>query len=106
MLSKIFSLFEKKEEKSLRLIENHALYYYSSCPFCFQVQIMMKKLSIDMELRNIHQVSKHRNELQKGGGSTVVPCLRIEKDGKIEWLYESADINQYLVQNFKVVEAD
>jgi hypothetical protein len=25
-----------------------------------------------------------------------VPCLRIERDGKVRWLYESLDIIEYL----------
>lgn len=100
MFSKLFSLFGKKNQKPLRKIENHYLYYYSSCPFCFRVQIMMTKLGIDIEKRNIHQGDQHFNELKKGGGSTMVPCLRIEKDGQTQWMFESADITHYLQQNF------
>ena len=100
MFSKLFSMFSKKDEKILRKIENHYLYYYSSCPFCFRVQIMMTKLGIDIERRNIHQGDEHFDALRQGGGNSMVPCLRIEKDGKSQWMYESADIANYLQQNF------
>ncbi|WP_141710024.1 glutathione S-transferase N-terminal domain-containing protein, partial [Vibrio splendidus] len=29
-----------------------------------------------------------------------VPCLRIEKGGKTEWMYESSDIVTYLEKQF------
>jgi glutathione S-transferase len=101
MLSKLFSLFKgDKENKPLIKITDHVLYHYSSCPFCFRVRIAMTQLGIEMEMRNIHQGDEHRLALQQGGGSTMVPCLRIEKNGKTEWMYESADIVRYLKQTF------
>jgi glutathione S-transferase len=100
MLSKLFSMFNNKGERPLRMLKDHSLYHYSSCPFCFRVQITMTKLGIDMEKRNIHQGSKYYDELKQEGGSTMVPCLRIEKDGKTQWMYESADIVHYLEANF------
>ena len=100
MFSKLFSIFSKKDKKILRKIENHYLYYYSSCPFCFRVQIMMTKLGIDIERRNIHQGDEHFEALSQGGGSGMVPCLRIEKEGRAQWMYESADIVSYLEENY------
>lgn len=39
--------------------------------------------------------------LEKEGGKIQVPCLQIvDTDGKSSWLYESADINQYLEKQF------
>lgn len=60
----------------------------------------MTKLDIDIEMRNIHQGSEHYDALKNGGGSTMVPCLRIEQDGETQWMYESADIVDYLQKNF------
>lgn len=82
------------------MVKDHFMYHYSSCPFCFRVRIAMTQLGIEMEMRNIHQGSEHRDALQQGGGSTMVPCLRIDKDGETQWLYESADIVSYLQQQF------
>jgi len=100
MLSKLFSLFSRKEAKALRQIENHTLYYFSTCPFCFRVRIAMTRLGIDFKTKNIHQGSEHANELKQGGGSLMVPCLKIDTGEKVEWLYESADIITYLNENF------
>jgi len=100
MFSKLFSVFSKKGDKTLKMIPNHFLYYYATCPFCFRVQIAMKQLGIEMEMRNIHQGHQYRDELMQGGGRTMVPCLRIDKDGETQWMYESADIVDYLKGKF------
>ena len=84
----------------MKKIENHFLYHYSSCPFCFRIRSVMTQLGIDMELRNIHQGDEHLNALRAGGGSSMVPCLRIEQDGETRWMYESEDIVDYLKGKF------
>lgn len=40
--------------------------------------------------------AKHHLALLKGGGKGQVPCLRIESQGNIEWMYESDAIINYL----------
>ncbi|MDQ7049096.1 MAG: glutaredoxin [Enterobacterales bacterium] len=101
MLGKLFSMFKSDEAKPQRFIQKHILYHYPTCPFCFRVRITMTQLGIDMDTRDIMLNPKFRAELKQGGGSSTVPCLRIEaEDASVEWLYESADINAYLKQNF------
>ena len=40
-------------------------------------------------------------ELLSEGGQSTVPCLRIADDkGKARWMYESSDINHYLIERF------
>jgi glutathione S-transferase len=39
---------------------------------------------------------QYRQELLEQGGKVKVPCLRIEQDGQVKWLYESNDIIAYL----------
>lgn len=84
----------------MKTIENHSLYHYDSCPFCYKVRAAMSQLGIEMELRNIYQGAEHLSALKEGGGSTMVPCLRIDKDGSSEWMYESSDIVDYLKKEF------
>jgi len=96
MLSKIFSKISNKNEQPLRRIKDHYLYFYSSYPFCIRVRVVMNKLGLDIETRNIHQGTEHYEALQNGGGGTMVPCLRIDRDGETRWLYESTDIIKYL----------
>jgi len=43
------------------------------------------------------------HDLRVGGGSTTVPCLRIQSDGQVRWMYESLDIIEYLRE--KLVDA-
>lgn len=71
------------------------LYYFDSCPFCTRVLKTIKKLSLEIGMCNTLE-GDYRKDLKQYGGSTQVPCLKIEKKGKIRWLYESADIIDYL----------
>jgi len=56
----------------------------------------MNYLNVQVEQRDILQNSAYRSELINGGGKPQVPCLRIEEDGQVSWLYESKDIIRYL----------
>lgn len=76
-----------------------ALYEHELCGFCQQVRRTETRLTLPTEVtsRNILHDPEARQALIKGGGRAVVPCLRIETaDGEVTWLYESADIIQYL----------
>lgn len=77
-----------------------ALYQFDACPFCVKVRRAMKRQSVNIELRDAKNNPTHRAELEAGGGKVKVPCLRIEKDDKIEWMYESSDIVAYLEREF------
>ena len=52
----------------------------------------------DLELRSTSD-RDNAKALMLGGGKTQVPCLRIEhENGRVECMYESIDIIQYLKQ--------
>ena len=77
------------------------LYQYPTCPFCLRVRRAVKRLALDLDSRDILGSDRHLQELSAGGGKTQVPCLRIQhEDGSSEWLYESADIIDYLERRF------
>lgn len=76
--------------------ENLALYQLPACPFCVKVRRSIKRNALKIELRNISCNDGFRQELISEGGKCTVPCLRIEKDEKVQWLYESGDIVNYL----------
>ncbi len=76
------------------------LYEYFTCPFCFMTRRVMTQLGIDIERRDILKNADFRQELVKGGGKSQVPCLRIEENDQVTWLYESADIISYLKARF------
>ncbi|TYC62474.1 glutaredoxin [Marinobacter sp. BW6] len=73
-----------------------SLYHYRACPFCAYTRSAMKHIDIAVEERDIARNPAYRAELIKGGGRAQVPCLRIESNGKVRWLYESQDIVHYL----------
>lgn len=76
---------------------NYALYYYDQCPFCQMVLRAMQSIEVKVELKNTLMDPQNRTDLIQGGGRATVPCLRITDDaGKVQWMYESADIVRYL----------
>ncbi|KGY13227.1 glutaredoxin [Vibrio tubiashii] len=77
-----------------------ALYQFDACPFCVKVRRAMKRQSVTFALRDAKNDQTYRAELESGGGKVKVPCLRIEKDGDIKWMYESSDIVAYLEKEF------
>ncbi|AEF55055.1 glutathione S-transferase N-terminal domain-containing protein [Marinomonas posidonica] len=77
-----------------------ALYQFFACPFCIKTRRAIYKLNLPIEKRNAAEGSPHREDLFTGGGRIKVPCLRIEENDKVEWLYESSDIIQYLEKRF------
>ncbi len=78
-----------------------SLYQFAACPFCVKVRRSMKRLSLDIELRDAKKNQQFRSELEQQGGRIKTPCLRIENtDGDITWMYESNDIIKYLEQRF------
>jgi glutaredoxin len=78
-----------------------ALYQFRSCPFCIKVRREMKRLSLNIELRNAQHDDQHRADLKSGGGKPQVPCLKLtDEKGDVQWLYESDAIIQTLRGRF------
>lgn len=78
-----------------------ALYHFPTCPFCLKVRRAMRRLSLDIELRDARHEGPHRTALIAGGGKAQVPCLAITaEDGGITWLYESDAIIAWLDREF------
>jgi glutathione S-transferase len=78
-----------------------ALYQYQSCPYCARVRMALERLGVTLEIRDTQREPARRAELIREGGQSMVPCLRIaHPDGRVQWLYESADIIAYLQRRF------
>lgn len=58
----------------------------------------MKVMGIEVECKNILSNPIYKAELIEGGGKKQVPCLRIQENGSVRWLYESSDIIDYMKQ--------
>jgi glutaredoxin len=78
-----------------------ALYQTAFCPYCARVRSAVRRLGLDLELRDIDASSARRRELLTATGRQTVPCLRIERaDGAVEWMHESESIIAYLQERF------
>jgi glutaredoxin len=86
-----------------RQLKSIQLYHFPACPFCVKVRRGLKRLSLEIEFRDIRSDERWREELIREGGKSMVPCLRIEEPhGAVRWMYESSDILAYLEQRFAV----
>lgn len=87
---------EIDQNKVQQSVLGHALYQHKSCPFCVKTRRAMRRLNLEVELRDIGKNKLFRDELEIGGGRVKVPCLRVEEEGRVNWLYESQEIIHYL----------
>lgn len=78
------------------ITENFKLYQFKACPFCVKVRRAIKRQGLKVETRDAKGNEQFRQELLEQGGKVKVPCLRIEENGQVTWMYESNDIIAYL----------
>lgn len=94
----------KRDPAAQALVEQQArglsLYQFHACPFCVKTRRTLHRLNVPVALRDAKHDPVHRQALLEGGGRVKVPCLRIEEDGKITWMYESKAIIAYLDKRF------
>jgi len=88
---------QKKIDEQLNELSLYQLY---ACPFCVKTRRVMYHLNLNIETKNVNPDSLYRDELMKGGGQMMVPCLRIKNDTEDKWMYESSDIIDYLENKF------
>lgn len=82
-------------------VSDLALYYEPACPYCLRVLRAMRRLGVDIELRDVVAEPRWREELFAARGRGTVPVLRIaHPDGPVEWMPESLDIVAYLERRF------
>ena len=78
-----------------------ALYQFRTCPFCMKVRREMRRLSLNIELRDAQKNPQHRAALLQGSGEIKVPCLKItDEQGNSQWMQESGKIIAYLQKRF------
>jgi len=97
LLGSIVRWFDNDKAAQARPLLAHCrLYEYAVCPFCARVRRASKRLGVALERVDIDRDSEARTELLRQGGKVQVPCLRIARNGEMQWLYESRDIVRYL----------
>lgn len=78
-----------------------ALYTMALCPFSWRVTRAIKRLGLDVEMRDVLMHPGLRDELVQATGRATVPVLWIQSaDGAVRWMPESADIIHYLEQTY------
>jgi len=83
------------------LTANMKMYQFAQCPFCVKTRRNIRRLGLDIELRDARNDPRWNRELIDEGGKYQVPCLRLLKeDGSSEWMYGSQTIIDYLDQRF------
>lgn len=81
--------------------QNIKLYQFFGCPFCIKVRRVIRRLNIDIAIRDAQdRKGVFRAELLRETGKTQVPCLKITEDGKTEWMLETSEIIAYLEKRF------
>jgi len=81
-------------------LQTLTLYQFFACPFCIKTRRALHKMNLPIQKKSVTSGSPYREELLKGGGKVQTPCLRIETDGNVEYLYESSAIIDYLKHRF------
>ena len=77
-----------------------SLYQFYACPFCVKTRRAIHRLNVPISMVDAQGDQQNRDDLLTGGGAIKVPCLRIEENSKITWMYESSDIISYLNDRF------
>ncbi len=93
----------EKQAKIDAAAKHFQLYQFYACPFCIRVRRQAHRLNISLTTKDAQNNPDIKKELLDQGGSRKVPCLKIEENGTVEWMYESKDIIQYLYKRFDVV---
>ena len=73
-----------------------SLYQFFACPFCTKTRRAIHRLNVNIEARDINKTPEYRQQLETEGGRVKVPCLRIEDQDEVRWLYESNEIINFL----------
>ena len=76
--------------------ESYQLFKTDLCGFCYRVRDFAEKKGISLTLRDTMTDMEAFRELLQGGGRSTVPCLKIQREKEVIWMYESLDIIDYL----------
>ncbi len=94
--SKPLQRSEQEQASAQSAMQGLSLYQFFACPFCTKTRRAIHKLNVNVEARDINKYPEFREQLEQGGGRVKVPCLRIEDEGEVRWMYESNDIISFL----------
>jgi glutaredoxin len=86
----------EEQVKAQTAVSGISLYQFFACPFCVKTRRAIHALNVNIESRDINKNLHFRTELQENAGKVKVPCLRIEENDEVRWMYESNDIIEFI----------
>jgi glutathione S-transferase len=97
MLGKAVALIEAGKKKAAKKsLPGHTLYHFYVSPACRRTRQAIYECGYDIPFKEVLTDEPAWMELVKEGGKDQVPCMRIDGPTGAKWMYESADIIQYL----------
>ena len=87
---------QQKVDQETQLLQ---LFQYQACPFCVKVRRAIRRKALNITLIDAKK-AENKQKLAEQGGKIKVPCLRIEENNEVTWMYESSDIISYLETKF------
>lgn len=93
---------ELEQTEAQASMQGLSLYQFFACPFCTKTRRAIHRLNVNVEPRDINKTPKFRQQLESGGGKVKVPCLRIENEGEVRWLYDSNEIINFLENRLSI----
>ncbi len=95
-MQRSYNMQQKIDQETQSLV----LYQYPACPFCIKVRREIKRLSLNIDIKDAKN-RLFKEELISEGGKAQVPCLKItDQENNITWMYESSIIIEYLKEKF------
>jgi hypothetical protein len=98
-LGRLVEWFEEKfrrKNPSSRALPGHTLYHFYLSPYSRNARYAVYDLGLDVPFKDILNDEAAYRDLIQNGGKDQSPCLRVEENGKVRWMYESQDIIKYL----------
>ena len=86
------------EEQVLLNRESRRMHLYIShnCPASIEIKRHCQRIGLNVVEKDVGRVNCYRNELIKGGGHSMVPCLMVDENAGRNWVYSPESIYSYL----------
>ena len=95
------------EEQVLLNRESRRMHLYIShnCPAFIELRRHCQRIGLNVVEKDVGRVNCYRNELIKGGGHSMVPCLMVDENAGRNWVYSPESIYSYLENRLGVLSA-
>jgi hypothetical protein len=92
----------EEREKRMALFAGYTLYGFRISTYSLKARIGLKRLGLDLPMKDILESEEAYRELMAGGKRDLSPCLRIDHPGKpSEWIYHARKIVEHCEARIK-----